>query len=325
MSLLFLILSLPVLSVCHHLNYITDMSDDEFKRTQLTLESSVPKMKKNVNDLNAYLGVLPPTLDWRHKGVVTPIKNQGLCGACWSFSTVSAIESIVAINHGQLMLLSEQQLVDCSSSHGCRGGYIIETLDYIDKNGLCSGKYQYHGSEGSCNKCNPIVKLNDYRTVSGEKWMLQALQTGPIIVEINSDPLKTYGGGILDKSSNCGVILDHAVVIVGYDEKNWIVRNSWGLSWGENGYFRIMRGFNLCGIETVGFSVNATQVGEYDFKSPVWFNAIIIVCIVVASAIALAVVIYTIVIYIITKRTPSIPPPPPPSPVKVGRIEMSNV
>jgi C1A family cysteine protease len=246
---------------------MSHLTDDEYHSQYLTLSP---------NDLHTRSPFIPQAnvdipemLDWREHHVINEIKNQGQCGSCWAFAITSVMESSIAIQHGQLIVLSEQQLIDCDyTNNGCGGGVIRKALNYlISGNGSCDEGYVYHSSQGVCNSCRNVVKLVKYFYYSGEQAMLQGLQRGPIIAALDMTLLKEYGKGIIDESIICTNDINHAVVIVGYgvedETKYWIVRNSWGKLWGEDGYFRILRGVDKCSIERYSYGVNTVQIGKY--------------------------------------------------------------
>jgi cathepsin L len=207
----------------------------------------------------------PSSIDWRSKGAVTHVKDQGSCGSCWSFSATGAVEGAWFIKHGSLPSLSEQELVDCSKSygnHGCNGGNAQKAFNYIKANDITTeSDYPYKGRDQSCNSS----KVKDgkyydkgYKNVAKDdvSQLEAAVAHQPTSVSIEADTrvFQSYKSGILD-STSCGTKLDHAVLAVGYGqnssgEKYWIVKNSWGTSWGENGYVKIKRssGNGICGI-----------------------------------------------------------------------------
>ena len=238
------------------INEWTDLTWNEFKqrnkkgyirKTPLILESNY----NLIYDSNK-------SLDWRLHGVVNPIKNQNQCGSCWAFSAISSIESAYAISYNTLYDLSEQQLVDCSDAYGnegCNGGLMDDAFTYAEKNRIClESDYNYIGEKDTCRKCKGFVSVKSFQDIplNQEKMLFDAVSIQPVSVAIEADQLdfQFYKSGIFD--GICGDNLDHGVVIVGYGiDKNvpfWIVRNSWGSSWGENGYIRIVRNKNKCGI-----------------------------------------------------------------------------
>ena len=215
---------------------------------------------------------LPESIDWRQKDAVTPIKNQGQCGSCYSFSTTGALEGAFAIKYGVLYSFSEQQIVDCSDNDGCNGGMYTTAWDWINKNGgICNEtSYPYTSGttekSGKCHKCNIVngTAPIQYKEVSAKSdtAMMNALTIGPVSVAIEADQqdFQLYSSGIF--TAKCGTNLDHAVLLVGYgtDEKNqnyYILKNSWGESWGEEGYMYLARGnYNngegQCGVLMAG-------------------------------------------------------------------------
>jgi len=195
---------------------------------------------------------LPTSIDWSQKGAVTPIKNQGQCGSCWAFSTTGSLEGIYAITTGTLDSFSEQQLVDCSDSFGnmgCDGGLMDQAFQYVEANGIeLESTYPYKGVDGKCQykAASTIFKIDNYTDVTPkDNDALQAAVAGqPVSIAIDAENIMFYSSGIFD-NKNCGDSLDHGVLIVGYGTANstdfWKVKNSWGASWGEEGYIRFIR------------------------------------------------------------------------------------
>ncbi len=219
------------------------------------------------NKSNSY--EFPPfhknNIDWRKENKVSPVKNQLDCGGCWAFSAVGAVESAWAIKHNILYNLSEQELIDCSKqNNGCEGGSMDLAFQYIINNGLCSNlSYPYVAKDNMCNSynCESLVNISEYKdiTQNNEKTLMRAVSQQPVSVAIqaNKRSFQFYKSGIYS-DPNCGFKLDHGVLLVGYgydkinDMDYWIIKNSWGEDWGENGYIRIIRNIDdsrgLCGI-----------------------------------------------------------------------------
>ncbi|KAK8876523.1 hypothetical protein M9Y10_006737 [Tritrichomonas musculus] len=207
------------------------------------------------------------SVDWRDKGVVNGIKDQAQCGSCWAFSAVQAAESANAISSGTLPSYSEQNLVDCvTKCSGCNGGLMTEAYDHIisEQNGQFNleSDYKYTAVDGTCkfSQYSPVGKISRYTNiVEGDEDDLAAKveQYGPVAVAIDASSysFQLYSGGIYDEPSCSSYSLDHGVGCVGFGSENgtkyWIVRNSWGTSWGEKGYIKMLWKDNQCGIATM--------------------------------------------------------------------------
>ncbi|XP_032439306.1 pro-cathepsin H [Xiphophorus hellerii] len=246
------------------LNQFSDMTFKEFRKSFLLSEpQNCSATKGNYFSSN---GPHPDSIDWRKKGdYITPVKNQGSCGSCWTFSTTGCLESVTAISTGKLLPLSEQQLVDCAqdfNNHGCKGGLPSQAFEYIMYNkGLMTEKdYPYTSVEGVCyykpSMAAAFVKEVRNITAYDEMGMVDAVGTlNPVsfAFEVTSDFMHYHQG--VYTSTTCHNTTDkvnHAVLAVGYGQENgtpyWIVKNSWGPYWGIDGYFLIERGKNMCGL-----------------------------------------------------------------------------
>ena len=197
-------------------------------------------------------------IDWRTKGAVTPVKNQASCGSCWAFSAVGALESGNFVANGKLVSLSEQQLVDCDTkSHGCGGGLMTNAFEYVMEKGICSEEeYPYHAKEEDCkdSKCTAVVQNKGYENLAPMigKALRLGLNKAPVSVAVEADSavFQMYKSGVLDDSA-CGESVNHGVLAVGYTEHYFIIKNSWGDDWGDNGYIKIANdeyGPGICGI-----------------------------------------------------------------------------
>lgn len=225
----------------------------------------------NIPNLKSNYITIPSYLNYAQTGLVTPVKNQGTCGCCWSFATVATIEGQYYKKTGKTVSFSEQHLVNCDSQDlGCNGGFMTTALDYI-KNNLGSlptmASAPYLGYKSTCNRAlKSDFTVTGYTTAGTTDELQIALflyQKGPIAVALNANSyLQYYKSGILNlNSANCNPNgINHAVTIVGYGTQNgldyWIVKNSWGTTWGEAGYFRIARGSGVCGINKYSILAN---------------------------------------------------------------------
>uniref|UniRef100_A0A3P8ZWX5 Cathepsin S n=2 Tax=Esox lucius TaxID=8010 RepID=A0A3P8ZWX5_ESOLU len=246
------------------MNHMGDLTQEEIAQSFGSL--LVPADHKR--EPSAFLGSsgapIPDTLDWREKGYVTSVKMQGSCGSCWAFSSVGALEGQLMKTTGKLIELSPQNLVDCSSKYGnkgCDGGFMTKAFQYvIDNNGIDSEhSYPYSGVQQPC-KYNPAERAANCSRYSflpeGDENMLkQGLATiGPVSVAIDATRPRFafYRSGIYDDPT-CTKKPNHAVLAVGYGTMDgqdfWLVKNSWGTTWGDQGYVRMARNKdNQCGI-----------------------------------------------------------------------------
>ena len=202
--------------------------------------------------------------DWR--GVaVTAVKNQGQCGSCWAFGTTGSIEGAYAIKHHKLKSFSEQQLVDCNTetNHGCNGGMFMGAYDYIAEKGLLEeSEYPYTARKGYCqysmkvNDASKLLHVNGYKMVPADdqNQLALAIEKLPVAVAIMATPaVQMYHKGIFNDWT-CGGGINHAVLAVGYAPEYFIVKNSWGPTWGEAGFIRFARktaGKGICSITTI--------------------------------------------------------------------------
>ena len=207
----------------------------------------------------------PSTFDWRDQGKVTAVKDQGQCGSCWAFSTIEAVESAWMIAGNSEVIMSEQELVDCDpQSSGCGGGWYFWAYDWLkDHKTMSEADYAYTARDGSCayDESKGITNVSDYKQTQGTDANLNALSSvGPVNVAVSAGnyTFQTYHSGVI--TTGCPTNIDHAILAVGYGQMDdgttyYIVRNSWGSSWGENGYVNIAAsgGQGVCGINEYVF------------------------------------------------------------------------
>eukprot|EP00349_Pseudokeronopsis_sp_Brazil_P007821 CAMPEP_0202971278 /NCGR_PEP_ID=MMETSP1396-20130829/25553_1 /ASSEMBLY_ACC=CAM_ASM_000872 /TAXON_ID= /ORGANISM="Pseudokeronopsis sp., Strain Brazil" /LENGTH=339 /DNA_ID=CAMNT_0049700501 /DNA_START=61 /DNA_END=1080 /DNA_ORIENTATION=- len=256
-------------------NQFSHMSQDEWREyVKLGLMRPEQTTAENIHAAPADLSTLADSIDWTTRGAVTPVKDQGQCGSCWSFSTTGALEGAYFNKYNSLKSFSEQNLVDCDTlknggrDMGCNGGLMDNAFNWIGKNGgLCSeADYPYVSGTtktgGSCaqSSCSIDSKAKvqshvDVQTNS-DAALMSALNVGPVSVAIEADQsaFQLYKSGVF--TASCGTNLDHGVLAVGYGTLNGVdyykVKNSWGESWGDKGYILLQRGVSQkegqCGI-----------------------------------------------------------------------------
>ncbi|XP_060919716.1 cathepsin L.1 [Labrus mixtus] len=253
------------------MTYFADMENQEYKHliSQGCLHAfnaSVPRGGSTFLRLSQ-LTDLPNSVDWRDKGYVTDIKDQKQCGSCWAFSTTGSLEGQTFRKTGKLVSLSEQQLVDCSGDYGnmgCDGGLMDNAFKYIQANGGIDTEdsYPYEAEDGQCryNPANIGAECTGYVDVKegDEGGLKEAVATiGPVSVGIDASQMsfQLYESGVYDEPDCSSTELDHGVLAVGYGTDTgkdyWLVKNSWGLSWGDKGYIMMSRNKdNQCGIAT---------------------------------------------------------------------------
>ena len=266
-------------------NQFTDMTADEFKsrmglRKKITglvglrLGDTVKGMACSAFTSSG--ASLPTSVDWRTKGAVTPVKDQGQCGSCWSFSATGAMEGAWAIGKGSLVSLSEQELVDCAGirygSQGCNGGQMNGAFNFAMDKGICTeSAYPYFSGDtqtaGTCATCDSAVTVKACYSVKANDQMAlkEAVSKGPVAIAIEADTryFQSYASGILT-SATCGTTLDHGVLIVGYGTDSgqdyWLVKNSWSTTWGDAGYLKIARSDSTNDVGICGISMDPSFV-----------------------------------------------------------------
>jgi len=233
----------------------SDLTPHEFKTLYLMTRLPV----NNVSDYWTPPNVqAPASFDWRTKGGVTPVKNQGQCGSCWAFSATENIESVYQIGGHPIPSLSPQQVVDCDKDcYGCGGGWPYKAFNYVTKTGGqdTEASYPYTGRDGTC-KFKPGsvgAKIKGYHTISRDEHQIQTglSTTAPFSVCVDASQWSHYKGGVM-RSTQCGRGIDHCVQLVGYDSSAnppyWIVRNSWGTGWGISGYIYLEMWKDTCAM-----------------------------------------------------------------------------
>ncbi|XP_031269005.1 cysteine protease RD19A-like [Pistacia vera] len=271
-------------SAVHGVTKFSDLTPSEFRRQFLGLNR---RLRLPADAEKAPLlptNDLPTDFDWRDHGAVTGVKDQGACGSCWSFSATGALEGAHYLTTGELVSLSEQQLVDCdhdcdpeeygACDSGCNGGLMTTAFEYTLKAGGLEREedYPYTGTDGgSCkfDKSKIAATVSNFSVISLDEDQIAAnlVKNGPLAVGINAVYMQTYIGGV-SCPYICGKHLDHGVLLVGYgsagyapirfkEKPFWIIKNSWGENWGENGYYKICRGRNVCGVDSMVSTVAA--------------------------------------------------------------------
>nr|XP_017207692.1 cathepsin S, ortholog 1 isoform X1 [Danio rerio] len=248
------------------LNQLSDMTADEVNDMNGLLEEDFPDVNATFSPPS--LQTLPQRVNWTEHGMVSPVQNQGPCGSCWAFSAVGSLEAQMKRRTAALVPLSAQNLLDCSVSlgnRGCKGGFLSRAFLYVIQNrgidsstfypyehkeGVC--RYSVSGRAGYCTGFRIVPRHNEAALQSA------VANIGPVSVGINAKLLSfhRYRSGIYNDPKCSSALINHAVLVVGYGSENgqdyWLVKNSWGTAWGENGYIRMARNKNMCGISSFG-------------------------------------------------------------------------
>lgn len=250
----------------HGVTKFSDLTPEEFKARYLGYKPKADAFAAQGTELNlpkTTFNATVDTVDWRGKGILSPVKDQGQCGSCWAFSATEQIETDAAIATGKLISLAPQQITSCDKTDdGCGGGNTETAYEYVKKAGGIEPETDYpytsgkSGKTGSCEaeKSEEAVSITGFshvsQTSSSEGKMVTQMKKSPISVCVDAGKWQTYRSGILGKS--CGEQLDHCVQAIGLGEKEgksyWIVRNSWNTDWGVDGYIYVQEGINACGI-----------------------------------------------------------------------------
>ncbi|XP_007257783.3 cathepsin La isoform X2 [Astyanax mexicanus] len=264
--------SLGILPYRLGMNRFGDMTNEEFKQIRNGFKQINEKVRRSVFIVPDFPAA-PAQVDWREKGYVTPVKDQGDCGSCWAFSTTGALEGQQFKKTGKLVSLSEQNLVDCSrpeGNEGCNGGLMNLAFQYIqNRGGLNSeGSYPYLGTDDQPCNYNPndnSAAINngfvDISSGTENDLMKTVAAIGPVSVAIDAghESFQFYQSGIYNEKDCSSDELNHGVLVVGYGfqgedvegKRYWIVKNSWGKDWGDDGYIYMAKDQqNQCGIAT---------------------------------------------------------------------------
>lgn len=209
------------------------------------------------------VGAVPTAYDWRSKGAVTEVKNQGSCGSCWAFAAAGCAEGAHYVKNAKLVSLSEQEFVDCvTTCYGCSGGWSDKALAWAKKNGgvMTEAAYPYTMGKGTCAfaKAKAAVAIKRVYSLSSKKpvkMQESLILYGPLAVSLDAAKFNAYLSGVMDGTGCSSSSTNHAVLLVGWgvdaatQMDYWIIKNSWGPSWGESGYVRVLRGSNACAVE----------------------------------------------------------------------------
>ncbi|KAI3777465.1 hypothetical protein L1987_47265 [Smallanthus sonchifolius] len=270
----------------HGVTKFSDLTPAEFRKKYLGLKNPL-KLPSDANKAPILpTSDLPEEFDWRDKGAVTAVKDQGSCGSCWSFSTTGALEGSHFLQTGELISLSEQQLVDCdhecdpaeynSCDSGCNGGLMNNAFEYILKAGGLQKEadYPYTGKDGTCKFDNSKIaaSVSNFSVITTDEDQIAAnlVAYGPLAIGINAAWMQTYIGQVSCPYICSKLNLDHGVLLVGYgsagyaplrfkEKPYWIIKNSWGADWGEDGYYKICSGYNSCGMDNMVSAVVSTN------------------------------------------------------------------
>ncbi|KAF7668537.1 hypothetical protein LDENG_00006050 [Lucifuga dentata] len=252
-------------SAKYGINQFSDLSPSEFKDLYLRASADRAPLYSGPKPEG-----LPAKFDWRDKAVMAPVQNQQACGSCWAFSVVEAMQAVHAIAGGQLEELSVQQVLDCCfQNQGCNGGSTVQALNWLKQSRVKlvpQSEYPYKAITGICHffsQSHDGVALKDFVAYdySGreEAMMSRLVQQGPLAVIVDAISWQDYLGGIIQFHCSSQQA-NHAVLVVGYDTTGeipyWIVQNTWGTTWGNEGYVYIKIGGNICGIADCVASVS---------------------------------------------------------------------
>jgi C1A family cysteine protease len=235
-----------------------DMTPQEFAEQRLMTD--LPPYERLGEEFvpNPNAPAAPRQFDWRDQGAVSPVKNQAQCGSCWAFSATENLESVNFLKTKTLPIAAPQQIVDCDKDwYGCSGGWPYGAFTYLKNFGGqdSEASYPYKAVDGTCvaNTANIVAKLTGYKDVGKDEGsVFAAIATAPLSICVDASRWYLYQSGVIS-ASQCGQSIDHCVQLIGYDQDTagggaWLVRNSWGTSWGENGLLRLQMGQDTCAM-----------------------------------------------------------------------------
>lgn len=252
------------------INFSADLTATEFSQMMGLKVSTKPQVAAPAPCPMAQMPKIE-YIDWRTKNVINPVKNQQSCGSCWAFSAACPLEAMNKLNGGELYDLAEQQFVDCVNSdfdpsfisEGCNGGLMSEAVKFAAKNGVCqTSEYPYTARDGVCKtSCQTVVQPKTVKELKGDAALQQAVLQGPVSVGLaaSSSAFQFYSSGVVSSCTDRS--LNHGVVLVGIaqDEASgadyYIIRNSWGASWGYKGHIHLSVKGNQCGLGTSPWDV----------------------------------------------------------------------
>jgi len=258
-------------------NHLSAHTNEEFKKL-LGYKKSITHARRAAEaqtfpEEQVKMGDWADWIDWRVKNIISDVKDQGGCGSCWTFATAESVESYWALSTGQLAVLSEQQILDCTpnpqhccGTGGCAGGTTEIAFEQIIQMGGLSSEWtypylSYQGSNFNCsfnvNTTAPFATVSSYTLLPPNQYtpIMDAVQNGPLAISVDASAWGDYELGVFNGCNNTYPDIDHAVQLVGYGTDDtygdyWLVRNSWSPNWGENGYIRIGRSSNItCGVD----------------------------------------------------------------------------